>query len=75
MSEKIDLTYTPISGPAIDALDHRKEADDGPTEHRVTKDAAKYLKRFGPPKWSEDVLAKAYKMGRQRLLTNTDALR
>lgn len=32
-----------ITGPAVDALESRKESDDGPSEEQVTKDARKNL--------------------------------
>lgn len=32
-----------ITGPAVDALELRKESDDGPSEEQVTKDARKNL--------------------------------
>ena len=60
----MDMTKIQIRGPAIDALDHRKDADNGPTEAQVTKDAATYFKKYGPPDWPEELLHKVYDMGR-----------
>jgi hypothetical protein len=34
-----------ISGPAVDALNNRKESDDGPTEQEVNDQLREYLKR------------------------------
>lgn len=45
----MDMTKITISGPAIDALDQRKEIDNGPPEAQVTKEAAAYFKKYGPP--------------------------
>jgi hypothetical protein len=37
------VSFTPISGPAVDALETRKESDNGPTEARVNEDLRKRL--------------------------------
>jgi hypothetical protein len=39
--------YVPITGPGVDALDHRKESDNGPTEEQVTADARAFLEKHG----------------------------
>jgi hypothetical protein len=38
---ELPIEYVHISGPAVDALNSRKESDDGPSEDEVTKEAWK----------------------------------
>lgn len=37
--------YVQFSGPGVDALDRRKESDNGPTEGQVTRDARAFVER------------------------------
>jgi hypothetical protein len=41
------LTFVPITGPGVDALDNRKESDNGPSEEQVTADARAFLEKHG----------------------------
>lgn len=66
MSDKIDMTKIQIRGPAVDALDQRKEADCGPSETQVTTEATAHFRKFGPREWPKELLDKVYKMGRER---------
>lgn len=61
-----NASYVPICGPGVDALDNRKESDNGPSEAQVTKGASAYFKKYGPPKWSDEVLARVIEMGREK---------
>jgi hypothetical protein len=40
---ELPIERVQISGPVVDALDSRRESDDGPSEEQVTKDARKNL--------------------------------
>jgi hypothetical protein len=37
------VSFTPISGPGVDALHQRKESDNGPSEEEVNRDLKQYL--------------------------------
>lgn len=58
--------FTHISGPAVDALERRKESDNGPSEAQVTADAAKRFHKFGPPEWSRELIERVLEMGREK---------
>lgn len=52
-----EIGHVRFSGPAVDALDRRKESDDGPTEDQVTADARRFIAENGPSIKSSDPLA------------------
>lgn len=64
--DHLDLRYIPITGPGVDALEARKECDDGPSEGEVTERARQYFRRYGPPDWSADVLRKVQELCREK---------
>lgn len=54
-----------IRGPAVDALERRKECDDGPSESEVTEQGQRHFRKFGPPDWSPELMAKVLEAGRE----------
>ena len=58
--------FVPISGPGVDALEYRKESDNGPSEHEATEQARHYFRKYGPQKWPHDLIKKVLEMGREK---------
>lgn len=61
-----EYDHIEIRGPAVDALNNRKDCDDGPSEEQVTADGRAHFRKYGPADWPEEWLHKVYEMGREK---------